>query len=134
MKLRQKSDKILLVTQTLADALAIDIKTNNKGSNLQWESLFDGFVSATQYNGQTILALPIWDEMIQSFENTGTKWNKPHRAVFASKETLKGGVESNNMLADLQIFFSQKDQKNYLLAKDKAGTLTWEDELIMFAC
>jgi hypothetical protein len=134
MKLRQKSDKILLVTQTLADALAMDVKANNKGSNLQWESLFDGFVSATQYNGQTILALPIWDEMIQTFENTGTAWNKPHRAVYASKNTLKGGVESNNMLADLQIFFDQKEQKNYLLAKDKAGTLTWEDELIMYAC
>ncbi|MDR2087113.1 MAG: hypothetical protein LBP72_08050 [Dysgonamonadaceae bacterium] len=133
MKLRQKSDKILLVTQTLADALAIDVKANNKGSDLQWESLFDGFITATKYNGQTILALPIWDEMIRAFEDTGTKWNKPHRAVLASKNTLKGGVNSSNMIADLQIFFSQKDQTNYLLAKDKVGTLTWEDELVMFA-
>jgi hypothetical protein len=133
MKLRQKSDKILLVTQTMADALSIDIKANNKGSDLQWESLFDGFVSATKYNGQTILALPIWDEMIQTFEDTGTAWNKPHRAVFASKATLKGGIESNNMLADLQIFFDQLSQRNYLLAKDKVGTLTWEDGLVMFA-
>jgi hypothetical protein len=133
MKLRQKSDKILLVTQTLADALAIDVKANNKGSGLQWESLFDGFVSATQYNGQKILALPIWDEMIQTFENTGAKWINPHRAVFASKNTLKGGVQSNNTIADLQIFFDQKEQTNYLLAKDKAGTLVWEDELTMFA-
>jgi hypothetical protein len=133
MKLRQKSDKIMLVTQTLADALAIDIKANNKGSELQWESLFDGFVSATKYNGQTILALPIWDEMIQTYENNGTTWNQPHRAVFASKGTLKGGIESENMIADLQIFFEKLKQRNYLFAKDKLGTLTWEDELIMFA-
>jgi hypothetical protein len=133
MKLRQKSDKILLVTQTLADALSMDVKANNKGSDLQWRSLFNGFVSATEHNGQTILSLPIWDDMIQSFENTGTSWNKPHRAVFAPKSTLKAGTESNDMIADLQAFFVQKDQKNYMLAKDKIGTLTWEDDLIVYA-
>ena len=132
MTLRQSSDKILLVTQTLADALAIDIKRTT-GSNLQWESLFDGLVSATIYNGQKILALPLWDEMIQVFENNGTSWNKPHRAVFASKSTLKGGINSSNLLAELKIWFSDDDQDNKMLVRDKVGTLTWQDILIMFA-
>ena len=132
MRLRQKSDKLILTTQTLADALAGDIKRNNKGSELQWQSLFDGFVYATQYNGHTILSLPIWDEMIRSFEDNGTSWNKPHRAVFAGKSNLKAGVHSNNMIADLKIWFSDDDQDNKMLVRDKLGTLVWEDDLIMF--
>jgi len=138
IKLRQKSDKILMVTQSLADALTIDIKRNT-GSNLQWSAVLDGLgnerslMTTTVYNGQTILALPIWDEMIQTFEDSGTVWNKPHRAVYASKATLKGGINSSSMLADLQVWFSQDQQKNFMLARDKVGTLTWEDNLIMFA-
>ena len=132
MRLRQRTDKVLMVTQTLADALAIDIKRTT-GSDLQWRSIFAGLVSATEYNGQTILALPIWDEMIQSFEDTGTNWNNPHRAVFASKNDLKAGTESSDMIAFLKFWFSDDDQVNRMLVKDKVGTLTWEDDLIMFA-
>ncbi len=137
-KLRQKSDKILLVTQTVADALTIDVK-RNAGSELQWQAVLDGLgneislMTTTVYNGQKILALPLWDEMINSFENTGTAWNKPHRAVFASKATLKGGINSNNAIAELRTWFSEDDQDNKMLARDKVGTQTWEDDLIMFA-
>jgi hypothetical protein len=133
VKLRQKSDKIILCTQTMADALAMDIKANNKGSDLQWESLFDGFVSATKYNGQTVLALPVWDEMIQSFENDGTKWNKPHRALYVSKSQLKAGTESSDMIAELKVWFNEDEQMNKMLCKDKIGTLLWEDSLFMYA-
>jgi len=138
VRLRQKSNKTLMITQSLADALTIDIK-KNKGSNLQWQAVLDGLgnesslMTTTVYNGQKLLALPIWDEMIQSFEDNGTSYNKPHRAVFADKLDLKAGVHSSDMLAELQVFFVQKDQKNYMLAKDEFGTLTWEDDLIMFA-
>lgn len=132
MELRQKSDRVVLATQSFADALAIDIK-RTKGSDLQWQSMFGGLVSATQYNGERILALPIWDEMIRTFEDTGEAWTNPHRVVFASKNTLKGGVESRDMIASLDIFFDKLTQKNYMLAKDKVGTLTWEDNLIMAA-
>ena len=134
MKLRQKISKVIMCTQTMSDALAIDIKRTT-GSNLQWESIFDGLVYATTYNGQRILSLPIWDEMIQSFEDDkdSGRWNNPHRAVFADIKDLKAGTESSDMIATLEAWFEKKDQMNYMLCKDKIGTLTWEDDLIMFA-
>lgn len=134
MKLRQRTDKIVLCTQSYADALASDIKKTNKGSDLQWESLFDGLVSATKYNGQTILALPIWDEMIAAYENKGTALNCPHRVLFAAKDVLWGGIESaNDFMPNLKIWFSDDDQVNKILGREDLGTLIWEDELIQFA-
>jgi len=132
MRLRQASDKVILCTQSMADALAIDVKRIT-GSDLQWESMFDGLISATKWNGQEILALPRWDEMIASFENNGTVVNKPHRAVFASIGTLWAGVESTNLLAQLKIWFSEDLQANRMLAKDFIGTLIWEDYLVQYA-
>lgn len=134
VKLRQQTDKAVWCTQSYADALASDIKKSNKGSDLQWESLFDGLVSATKYNGETIYALPIWDEMIASYEDLGATLNKPHRVLYASKGTLWGGVESeNSFMPDLDIWFSKDDQENKILGREDLGTLIWEDELVQFA-
>lgn len=133
-KLMQMSDKAVWCTQSYANALAEDVKGGNKGSSLQWESLFGGLVYATEYNGQKINALPIWDEMIKVYENTGTALNKPHRAVFASKASLLGGCQSSgSMIPDLDIWFSKDSQKNRIKGREMFGTTLWEPELIQFA-
>lgn len=134
IKLRQQTDKVVLCTQSYADALASDVKKTNKGSDLQWESLFDGLVSATKYNGETILALPIWDEMIASYEDQGDTLKFPHRVLYASKSALWGGVESeNDFMPNLDIWFSKDDQENKILGREEVGTLIWEDDLVQFA-
>lgn len=132
MRIRQASDKLVLCTQSYADALAIDVKRTT-GSDLQWESLFGGLVSATRFNGEEILALPLWDEMIKAFEDNGTALNKPHRVLYIPKSNLLAGVESNNLLAELDIWFSKDDQVNRMIARDVIGTIVWEDELVQFA-
>ena len=71
--------------------------------------------------------------MIRSFEDNGTTWNKPHRAVYAPKSSLKLGVNSDDMIAFLKVWFSDDDQENKMLVRDKVGTMTWEDDLITFA-
>ena len=134
IKLRQRSDKTIFCTQSLADALARDIARNNKGSNLHFESLFDGFMLKSSYNGHTILALPIWDEMIQTFEDLGNTFRCPHRAVFASKELLWGGVESaGELMPNLRIWFENKDNVTYIFGRENLGTTIWEGNLISMA-
>lgn len=132
MRIRQ-GDRIILCTQSLADALARDLKRNNVGSEAQWSSLFDGLPYALQYNTETIQPLPIWDDMIARFENTGTKLNKPHRAVYVNKNNLMAGIESNGGLTSLDIWFSQDAQDVKILAREDVGTMIWEDDLINFA-
>jgi hypothetical protein len=133
MRLRQQSDRRVLCTQSFADALAIDIKASNKGSDLQWESLFGGLVYATRYNGEEIIALPIWDEIIREFNDTGVNWFAPHRALFAPKSNLLGGVQGTSFPTVLDIDYNKKERVNYIYARDAVGTQVWQDELIQFA-
>lgn len=132
IRIRQATDKGVLCTQSYADALAIDVKRTT-GSDLQWESLFGGLVSASKFNGHDILALPKWDEMITAFEDNGTTLNKPHRVLYAPKSNLLAGVASDNLIAELKTWFSDDDQVNRMLARDEIGTIIWEDDLIQFA-
>ena len=55
MKLRRMADRVFIVTQAFADMLNLDIQENNKGSELQWESLFAG-IQKTSYQGITLVA------------------------------------------------------------------------------
>ena len=125
---------MIYITQSLRDALDWDIINNNKGSELQWTAIFDG-IAKTTYKGVELLAIPFWDEIIRSTETVtgGKAWNKPHRALYTVKENLLVGSESENEIAELDIWFEKKDQVNYILAKDTIGTLIGQDDLLQVA-
>jgi len=133
--LMQKSDKVLLSTYALAQALRKDIRSTQCCNDKAWDMIFSGWpnVLGIEYNGHKIMALPEWDAMIQAFENTTTKLVNPYRAVYAGKDSLLAGFESNNELPYLETWFDRKDQLNYILAKDSLGTQTMDEENIVFA-
>lgn len=135
MVLRQQVGQTIYMTQLFADALSADIKANNKGSELQWESIFLG-ITRTTYNGVTIYAVPFWDEIIQScLKNTTNKdaWDKPYRAIYTVKDNLLVGTESEDELAEVEIFFDQKTRYNHIFAKDTLGTLVAQEDLMVVA-
>ena len=131
-KLRSADNQVIYVTLGLKDALDFDLQQNNNGSELHWRSLFNGIQEAT-YQGIRIVALPLLDEIIQTYEGTTTAWNLPYRAVYTTKDNLLMGIGGNNDLADIRIWFDQTDQMNYILAKDKIGALVAQDDLVQMA-
>ena len=132
--LRQQPNGVIYISQAFKDALDHDIKSNNKGSEMQWEALFDGIEKGT-YNGKTVIAVPFWDEIIQGYEATSNsgQYNKPYRAVYTVKDNLLAGVESESELADIAIWFNRDEQLNKIHAKDKIGTLVAQDDLVQVA-
>lgn len=132
--LTQDEGARIYCTSSLAGALANDIRKSNSGSDLQWESHFDGsLVYSTRYLDVEIIKVPMWDSMIQSFENQGSAIKDPHRAIFCKKECLQVGFGSNESYPNMKMWFSDDDQTNKILASDTVGTLTWQDELIKYA-
>lgn len=133
--LRQQSGLRIYMTQALADALTLDYRHNNKGSDLQWSALTDG-ISTAQFAGVEIVAMPFWDEIIQvSLKNTtnANAWDKPFRAILSIKDNLIVGSESADEVAEISIHFDQKDRKNYIYAKDTIGTLIAQNNLVVAA-
>lgn len=132
MALRQASGQVIYMTQSMRDALDYDLVHNNKGSELQWQALFDGITEA-QYKGISLRAIPFWDENIRSYEGDGTSWNKPHRAIYTVKDNLLLGLESASEIAEIEVWFEKKDKKNYIRVEDKLGTLIADENLIQVA-
>lgn len=122
------SDAVLLMTRSLADALTYDIKQTYHDI-MPWEKVFDGFDVAI-YNGVKIARVGIWDRMINAYEKGETAINLPHRAVFCNPKHLMVGTDADNLISDLDIWFDQKERRNYLYATGKIGTALLEEGMI----
>ena len=130
MKLRTMADRVFIVTQAFADMLNLDIQENNKGSELQWESIFAGIQKST-YQGIPLIAVPQFDEIIQDYLKNSTNadaYDKPFRVIYGAKGNFRAGTKSAEALADLQITFDKKDRKNYIYAADTLGALVLAEE------
>lgn len=125
------SDAVLLMTRSIADALTYDLKKTYHDI-MPWEKLFDGFEVAT-YNGVKIARVGIWDRMIKAYEKGETTINLPHRAVFCNPKHLMIGTDADNLISDLDIWFDQKERRNYLYATGKIGTALLEEDMIYAA-
>jgi len=106
--LRSQSDGIIPCTQTFYDAYAMSLQ----GFNL--ESMYANLVNGQRtltYNGIPLLAMPIWDEMINAYENTGVKLNNPHRAVYTTKRVLGIGVDDESSFGNVDIWYDKDSRK-----------------------
>lgn len=135
IELTQASDQIILCTKSVWDAAKADVKRNNKGSELQFESWFGG-IKYTEWDGIPMIVLPFWDKIIRSYEQNTTNtsaYNLPHRVIYTCKDNLLVGTESANDIAEIDYWFDKKEQKNYILSKDTIGTLILDPNLIHVA-
>lgn len=118
---------VILMTKAMADALTYDIKKSYHDI-MPWETLFEG-LDVAKYNGVTIARISLWDRMINAYENTGTKLNKPYRAVYANINQLQTGTNADGLISDLDIWFDKKERRNYIYATGRIGTQILEDDM-----
>lgn len=122
---------VLLMTKSLVDALRIDYRKEYKAT-IPFYEVAEG-VKLEQFDGVSILPVPEWDTVIRAFEDDGTKWNNPHRAVFTNVENLLVGTSDKNMFAELTSGFDDKARENYNYIASNIGTLLNNPELFQAA-
>lgn len=126
-------DGIIMCTRSVTDAYEKNLTgTGVPATQIQWETGING-MQYFKRKGVDIYPIDLWDTLIQEFENTGTSWNSPHRAVFTTTSNLLAGTPSTDMIANLQTWFSQDDQDVKMLARDKIGLLIMDSTLIQVA-
>lgn len=84
-------------------------------------------------NGYRITPMPIFDKLINIWENDGTKWNLPHRAIMATKENLQIGVPSTDAIQTLDFAYDPKSRENLLYCSDKIDAKIARPSRIMVA-
>lgn len=122
---------VLMVTKSLADALRKDYRREFKAT-IPFYEVAEG-VKLETFDGVPIKPVPEWDTIIREFEDDGTKWNNPHRAVFANIDNLLVGTSDKSLFAELTIGFDDKTRKNYTYAASDVGTIITNPALVQAA-
>lgn len=122
---------VLFLTRGLADALTYDLKKVHH-LIMPWEKVFDG-VDVAMYNGVKVARVSIFDRIINAYENSGTKLNKPYRAVFANKKQLMVGCPAESLVSDISVWYEKKERREYIDIMGKIGTNLLEDDMFQAA-
>ena len=115
--LRGNQSAFIVCTQSFYDAW----EQWNQGKEL--ESMYTNLIDGTKVLkafGIPLIPLPIWDEMIAMFENTGTKLNNPHRALYVTKSNLAVGVDGTDSFDKMNSWYEKKDRMVYIELMGKA--------------
>lgn len=126
-RITSDSSAVILMTKAMADALTWDIKKTYHDI-MPWETIFNGLDVAT-YNGVTIARVSLWDRMINAYENTGEKLNKPYRVVYANINQLQTATDADGLISDLDIWFDKKERRNYIYSTGRIGTQILEADM-----
>lgn len=122
---------IMMMTRAMAQALDNDMK-KTYNTQLTWEKVTGGF-DLTEFDGVQVARLGVWDEMIRTYENDGTKLNLPYRVIYANPQNFYVGSDAKDLFTEFDTFFDRKARTNYTYATGKMGTLIAEEELFQAA-
>jgi len=102
----------LLVTASLFDNF-VDTLENKTIANGFLDRAEDGSVNI-RYRGVPIVMMDIWDRTIDQYQDNGTKWNLPHRAILTSKSNIPVGTMSVEDLSTLDSFYDKVSKTNII--------------------
>jgi hypothetical protein len=101
------------VTRTIFDGYLNDlesIQNTGAGNTIINEN---GQITLT-YRGIPVVKMDVWDRVIAAYQDNGTKWNLPHRAVLSTPMNLKIGTLSTDDFGTLDAFYDQYHKVNVI--------------------
>jgi hypothetical protein len=111
-RLIASEEAFFLVTRSISDNYRATLRNKTLGSgfmevveNGRPKLYFDGIEVRTRYD---------WDRWIKGYQDNGTKYNLPNRAILTTKANIPVGTLSTEDLGKLEAFYDQKDKTNYI--------------------
>lgn len=120
LELRQQTDQFILVTQSVYDAYRQYLTTECCLESARM-GLLNGY-EALSFAGVPVVAVPQWDIMIRRYEDTGAKWNNPHRILYTSKRVIGFGVDRMDSFERVRIWnnYDTREVKVEIMGKSDA--------------
>lgn len=103
-RLREESNLMILATQSLVDQYAKELRSRNIDASFE---RIEGGYTKLMFEGIEIIGISIWDRIIRTYFDNGTKYYRPHRAILTTKENLQIGTEEQGNLSDFLPFYDQ---------------------------
>lgn len=111
-RLLQSGEAFFLVTRSIADNYRATLRNKNLGAgflevveNGRAKLYFEGIEVRTRFD---------WGRWIKAYQDNGTKWNLPHRAVLTTSANIPVGTLSTEDLQSLDVFYDKTLKTNII--------------------
>ena len=129
-RFRSNPSLMYVVTQSVYDQYERELTEANVAFTT--ERLENGMAQLSS-GSITVVAFDFWDRIIRAYEDNGTTYNLPHRAVLLTKENMQVGTEAIGNLSEIDVFYHRKDKKNYVDTAYRIDVKIIKDENIQVA-
>ena len=131
LRLRGAKDKVIVATQSVVDQYARERKAAS-AIELAYERTESG-IDTFKIDGIEVIPFQFLDRHIRQYENNGTAWNQPHRALFTTKSNLQIGTEEVSNFNELDPFYDPKSRLYIVDYSFHLDAKIAEDNLVMVA-
>jgi len=101
------------VTRSIWDGYLNDLESLQNSGNGNTVINENGQVSLT-YRGIPVVKVEVFDRVIAAYQDNGTKWNLPHRAVLSTPSNLRIGTLSTDDFGTIDAFYDQYHKVNVI--------------------
>lgn len=101
------------VTRSIWDGYLNDLESLQNSGNGNTVINENGQVSLT-YRGIPVVKVEVFDRVIAAYQDNGTKWNLPHRAVLSTPSNLRIGTLATDDFGTIDAFYDQYHKVNVI--------------------
>lgn len=109
-RLLESGDAKFYVTRSVADKYRDHLRANTLGAG--FIEIVEGGKTQLLFDGIPVEVMYVWDRVIKSVQDNGTKWNLPHRALLTTPANIPVGTVSESDLEELDSFYDKTLKQN----------------------
>lgn len=102
----------ILVTRSIWDNMLKYIETKEAQGGIV-KTMIDGRITM-DFRGIPVVLMNEWDRTIRKYQDDGTVYFRPHRALLTTPENIPVGTLSTSDLQNLESWYEKKDKTNYV--------------------
>lgn len=126
-ELTVQADRIIICTRSVNQRLVRHLQ--GLGIVYEIEYAING-LEVGKWDGVTMYTMPLWDQWIRAYENDGTRYNNPHRAVYTTKSNLNIGMVCTSLFDNINTFYDPRSRINRIEAVDAFDAKIIDDRLV----
>ena len=110
-RLMSKANVSILVTKSVGDQYKRELKKANRAFTTE---RIEGGIEKLMCDGLEVRIFSLWDRIIRAYEDNGTTYNLPHRALMTVKENIPVGTADAGSFSDYDVFYDKTDKLTYV--------------------
>jgi hypothetical protein len=110
-RLRDAADKVFIVTMSVFDQYKRELKKISQPFTIE---LITNGIQSLSSDGIEVIGMSFLDRMIKAYQNNGTKYYLPHRAILTTKTNLQIGTEEESTFTEFEAFYDKVSKKSMI--------------------